>query len=474
MKSLKQVQVKKDGILAWVICISALINNAIVNGIDCSFGVIIGSLIKKLDSSAATVSWISSIHTSSMFLFAWVSTILTQKYGFRVVIIGGVIVSCLAYMGAAFSNTFTLLILTYGVLGGAGSGLLFAPGNIVSSYYFENQRAIATGIAMCGSGVGVAIISPLANYLNINFGAQSVFVAFSLLALLSLFLGILTFPTTDKRENDNKAKSSESQASEDGYKTAFHQMMINLHGMTDQVVIGNKSDLKVEKKISSRLTNHRMSIIDLEFTYVEENEEKRGLLDKFSLLKDPRLIFYCLTNVMFELAFYIPVVYLPEMMVTDHGFPQSVEGTIIAVLGASNIVGKLFSGVISKLFQKNCILISAITLVCLGSGSLGLAFCSEYGEYIGTTVSYGIFMGSFDNLTVYILIEMYGVTDKFQDAYGLVMLAKMLSPIWGPPIGGALHDLTGAYYVAFYAAGLFQYTGAIFSFLVFVCHIKNK
>ena len=430
MKNLKQVQVKKDGILAWVICLSAFVSNAIVNGIDSSFGEIIGSLIKNLDSNAATVSWISSIHTSNMFLFAMVSTTLIQKHGFHIVIIGGVIVSCLAYIGAAFSNNVILLTLTYGVFGGAGSGLLFTPGNIVSSYYFEKQRAIATGIAMCGSGVGVASISTLANYLNINFGAQSVFASFSLLALLSLFLGIFTFPTTDKRENNNdNVKSAESQASEHGYKT---------------------------------------------FTYVEEDEEKRGMLDEFSPLKDPRLIFYCLSNVMFELAYYIPIVYLPEMMVIDHGFPQSVEGTIIAVLGASNIVGKLCSGVISKLFQKHCVIISAINLVCLGSGSLGLAFCSEYGEYIGTTALYGIFMGSFDPFAVYILLEMYGVTDKFQDAYGLVMLAKMLSSIWGPPIGGALHDITGAYYVAFYATGLFHYIGAIFGFIMFVCHIKKQ
>ena len=92
----RTLYVEKDGALAWVICFCALINNAIVNGIDCSFGVILASVMKKLNSSASTVSWIASIHTSCMFLFAWISTILTQKFGFRLVITFGVIISCLA------------------------------------------------------------------------------------------------------------------------------------------------------------------------------------------------------------------------------------------------------------------------------------------------------------------------------------------------------------------------------------------
>ena len=81
----------------------------------------------------------------------------------------------------------------------------------------------------------------------------------------------------------------------------------------------------------------------------------------------------------------------------------------------------------------------------LGTGVIGLAFCSRYGEFIGVTTLCGVCLGVFAYNSVRMLIDMYGVTDKFQDAYGLVMLAKMMSTIFGPPIGGILRDLFGDY-----------------------------
>lgn len=475
----KTLYVEKDGFLAWVICFCALINNAIVNGIDCSFGVILSSVMKKLNSSASTVSWIASIHTSCMFLFAWISTILTQKFGFRLVITFGVIISCVAYICSIFTHNFIVLLLSYGVVGGAGSGLLFSPGNIVTNLYFEKLRPIATGIAMCGAGIGVAAISPLTNYLNIEYGPKAVYMSFALLSLLSLLLGIVSFPvqTNDdisRAGNEKIAKTNTDVGTENGYREAFRQMMMNLRTVSDQVVIGSPEDTNPKKRLGNRLTNPRFSIIDFELPMAKEPEKPRGFKDKFKMLKDPRMLFYCLSHVMFELAFYIPVVYLPEMMVDDHGFDKSVEGTIIAVLGAAGVFGKLSSGVMAKLFKKHVILISAVNLVCLGAGSIGLVFCSSYAEYIGVTFWYGVFQGSFDNYCVFSLIEIYGATDKFQDAYGLVMLAKMASPIWGPPIGGSLHDLFGEYYPAFYAAASFQFTSSIFNFIVLLFHIKHR
>ena len=54
------------------------------------------------------------------------------------------------------------------------------------------------------------------------------------------------------------------------------------------------------------------------------------------------------------------------------------------------------------------------------------------------------------------------------------MVCKMLSPIWGPPIGGALKDWTGHYDFAFYASGFFQLIGGVFNILVVLFQIKQK
>ena len=118
---LRNIEVNKDGLWACVICLLALLNNAVVVGMDASFGLIIHSVIEKLESSASTISWIPSIRSTCMYLFAWISTSLTQRYGFRIVFMAGAILSCLASVGAVFSENFVFLLLSYGVIGGAGA-----------------------------------------------------------------------------------------------------------------------------------------------------------------------------------------------------------------------------------------------------------------------------------------------------------------------------------------------------------------
>jgi MCP family monocarboxylic acid transporter-like MFS transporter 14 len=38
---------------------------------------------------------------------------------------------------------------------------LYLPSVVIVSYYFEKRRALATGIAVCGAGVGTFIFAPL-------------------------------------------------------------------------------------------------------------------------------------------------------------------------------------------------------------------------------------------------------------------------------------------------------------------------
>ena len=56
-------------------------------------------------------------------------------------------------------------MLTYGVMGGFGLGMVYLPSVVSCGYYFEKRRAIATGIGVCGAGVGCFVFAPLANFL---------------------------------------------------------------------------------------------------------------------------------------------------------------------------------------------------------------------------------------------------------------------------------------------------------------------
>ena len=70
----------------------------------------------------------------------------------------------LAAAGLALSLAATSVIVLYftiGILTGLGFGLIYLPAIVSVSIYFEKKRAFATGIAVCGSGLGTFIFAPL-------------------------------------------------------------------------------------------------------------------------------------------------------------------------------------------------------------------------------------------------------------------------------------------------------------------------
>ena len=59
------------------------------------------------------------------------------------------------------ATSIVVLYFTIGVLTGLGFGLIYLPAIVSVSIYFEKKRAFATGIAVCGSGLGTFIFAPL-------------------------------------------------------------------------------------------------------------------------------------------------------------------------------------------------------------------------------------------------------------------------------------------------------------------------
>lgn len=48
--------------------------------------------------------------------------------------------------------------------------MIYLPAVVAVGYYFETKRSLATGIAVCGSGVGTFAFAPLATFLLEEFG----------------------------------------------------------------------------------------------------------------------------------------------------------------------------------------------------------------------------------------------------------------------------------------------------------------
>ena len=141
-----------------------------VAGIAYIFGVLLQPLVAQFDSPRSTVAWVGSLLCGVYQLSGPLVGGLVNRFGCRTVCIAG---SCIAFASFAlsvFSVNVPMLMLLYGVCGGFGLGLIYLPAVCAVGYYFEKKRALATGISVCGSGVGTFVFAPLGTYLLEQYG----------------------------------------------------------------------------------------------------------------------------------------------------------------------------------------------------------------------------------------------------------------------------------------------------------------
>ncbi|XP_076457911.1 uncharacterized protein LOC143291736 [Babylonia areolata] len=183
-----------DGGWGWVIVVASLFCNIIVDGLGYSFGVFLLEFADYFQESKSKVSLVGSL-LCGVYLFAGpVVSALTNKFGCRPVAVAGSVVASLAFLLSTMAPSVDILILTYGVMGGFGLGMIYLPSIVSVGYYFEKKRALATGIAVCGSGIGTFIFAPLSEYLLQELDWKNALMLISGITLNGAVCGMLMRP----------------------------------------------------------------------------------------------------------------------------------------------------------------------------------------------------------------------------------------------------------------------------------------
>ncbi|XP_015610387.1 monocarboxylate transporter 3 isoform X3 [Cephus cinctus] len=154
-----------DGGYGWVVVFASFMCNMIVDGIAYTFGIFLTEFVNYFGEGKGKTAWAGSL-LSGMYLSAGpVVSALTNKYGCRAVCMAGSFIGAAAFVLSTFSTSVNMLMVTYGLMGGIGFGLIYLPAVVCVGYYFETKRSLATGIAVCGSGFGTFAFAPLATLL---------------------------------------------------------------------------------------------------------------------------------------------------------------------------------------------------------------------------------------------------------------------------------------------------------------------
>lgn len=117
-----------------------------------------------------------------------------NRYGCRAVTIAGSILASVCLVLSVLAQNVLTLIITIGIGAGFGFGLIYLPAIVSVTMYFEKYRSLATGIAVCGSGFGTVVFSPLTKYLIGEFGWRGAMLIIAAIVLNCIFLGALFRP----------------------------------------------------------------------------------------------------------------------------------------------------------------------------------------------------------------------------------------------------------------------------------------
>ncbi|MHB1676368.1 MAG: oxalate/formate MFS antiporter [Sulfuriferula sp.] len=134
--------------------------------------------VKPLQSSmGASLAAIQVTFSIFVVLQTWLSPLqgyLIQKFGPRVLISIGAILTGGSWVFAATAHDLTRLYLSYGVMGGLGTGIIYVGIIGLMVQWFPDKRGLATGLAAAGYGFGAIVTTfPIASTIKSAGYAQA-------------------------------------------------------------------------------------------------------------------------------------------------------------------------------------------------------------------------------------------------------------------------------------------------------------
>ena len=159
-----------DGGWGWVIVAASFVINMIADGVTFSFGVLFMELEKEFAESKAVTAGVVSLFHSVPLLSGPIASALTDRYGCRKMTILGSILATIGFLLSTVCHRIELLYLTFGLISGFGLSLCYVAAIVIVAYYFDRRRSFATGISVCGSGVGTFVFAPLTKILIEYYG----------------------------------------------------------------------------------------------------------------------------------------------------------------------------------------------------------------------------------------------------------------------------------------------------------------
>jgi MFS family permease len=380
-----------------------------------SVGIFFKPILEEFGWDRATLSL---VHTSGLLLFAVVTPFIghgIDRFGARlmffVCVISQTVSSIVNGLATGMAHIFTGRFL-YELKPLQASQVLI-------NRWFVRKRGTAQGIAATGMPIGALALSPLSQYLVLDWGWRPTM--FFWAALTFIILVPLTFLMKNKPEDKVQLPDGELPLPEVIDKeTRVGTTMPDSAGHTLAQAVKSAS---------------------------------------FWLVAGTQLI--CGIGCGFMMTHIV-------IFATDYGYTEMVGASLLSVQGGLNLLGVLLTGHLSDRFARNRVLalthvirglafFVAVVFIILEGGPLWMLYLAMmlfgFGWFTTSPLTSGLIADLFGNLRMGTLI-------------GVTMTCHTLGMAAGAYAGGISFDLTGSYYTFFVIQGGLEMLAAVFAFLI--------
>jgi oxalate/formate antiporter len=143
----------------WVQLVLGLIAMMAISSPQYVWTLFTGPLNQKLGTTLAELQVTFSLLIVLQTFFSPFQAYLVDRFGPKLLISVGAIMSGGSWVLAAQANSLTALYLTYGVIGGFGTGIIYVGIIGLMVRWFPDRRGLATGLAAAGYGFGAFFTS---------------------------------------------------------------------------------------------------------------------------------------------------------------------------------------------------------------------------------------------------------------------------------------------------------------------------
>ncbi|MEI2400669.1 MULTISPECIES: L-lactate MFS transporter [Paenibacillus] len=344
----------------------------------------------------------NSVGPITMISGGWINDRFGPK---RVILVGGLLFGG-GMILSGFATSVSFLVLTYGIVLGLGTGMVYGCTISNSIKFFPDKRGLVGGVTTAAYGLSSVIIPPIANGLISSSGVKSAF-----LIIGSAFLLIICSASffIEKCPSD--------------FVPA---------GWTAKLP-GTGRSLKSDK-------------------------------DWKGMLASP--LFYVMILLLISGAFAGLMCTSQASPIAQKmvGLSAAAATTVVSVLALFNTGGRILAGYISDKIGRINTLTFASLLSVVGLTLLYISGANSVATfYIGISViglSFGSLMGVFPGFTA----DQFGAKNNSVN-YGIMFIGFALAGYFGPSIMKNVYSADGSYQRAFVIAAIFGITGIILTFV---------